>query len=156
MPVQKSDILTIPGEEKWIITPVTWKQSLKEYRKDYLCIQFTNTRAGEVEETNILFVSEELLDTFKSSKIEMTDTGFKLTVDNDYVYGQQKGNKNRFLVYHDKSRSIFQHRFIEGAMVVFSRQATDFSRKLGYGDVRVVSDMMAGLIGDKLHDFDRD
>ena len=44
MPVQKSDVLTIPGEEEWKITPVTWKQSLKEFRKDYLCIEFTNTR----------------------------------------------------------------------------------------------------------------
>lgn len=55
-----------------------------------------------------MYVSVELLDNFKSSKIERTDAGFKLTVDNDYMYGQQKGNKYRFLVYHDKSRSIFQ------------------------------------------------
>lgn len=44
MPVQKSDVLTIPGEEEWRITPVTWKQSFKEFRKDYFCIEFTNTR----------------------------------------------------------------------------------------------------------------
>ncbi|KAJ3469445.1 hypothetical protein MRS44_003510 [Fusarium solani] len=110
MPVQKSDVLTIPGEEEWRITPVAWKQSMREFRKNYLCIEFTNTRADETEKTNFLYVSEELLDNFKSSKIERTDTGFKLTVDNDYMYGQQKGNKYRFLVYHDKSRSIFQAR----------------------------------------------
>lgn len=64
--------------------------------------------AGETEKTNFLFVSEELLDNFKSSKITKTDTGFTLTADDDYLFGQQKGGKNRFLVYHDKERSIFQ------------------------------------------------
>lgn len=44
MPVQKSDVLTIPGEEEWRITPVAWKQSMREFRKNYLCIEFTNTR----------------------------------------------------------------------------------------------------------------
>ncbi|KAJ4329451.1 hypothetical protein N0V84_000086 [Fusarium piperis] len=154
MPVQKSDILTIPGEDKWRNTTISWKQSMKEQNKNYLFIEFTNTRADETEKTNFLYVSEELLDNFKSSKIEKTDTGFKLSVDDDYVYGQQKGNKNRFIVYHDKSRLIFQHRFVEGAMGAISKQATDISTKLGYGDVRIVTTTMAGLIGDRLHSWD--
>ncbi|KAI8671716.1 hypothetical protein NCS57_00647600 [Fusarium keratoplasticum] len=155
MPVQKSDVLTIPGEEEWRVTPIAWKQNMRENKKDYRCIEFTNTRADEIEETNFLFVSEELLDNFKSSKIERTGTGFKLTVDNDYLYGQRKGNKHRFLVYHDKSRSIFQHRFVEGVLTAISRQATEITAKLGYGDARVISQTIAGVIGDKLHDFDR-
>lgn len=44
MPVQKSDVLTIPGEEEWKITPVVWRQNMKEFNKDYFCIEFTNTR----------------------------------------------------------------------------------------------------------------
>ncbi|KAL2693631.1 hypothetical protein Neosp_000191 [[Neocosmospora] mangrovei] len=156
MPVQKSDVLTIPGEEEWKITTVAWMQSLKEFRKDYLCIEFTNTRADEPEKTSFLYVSEEKLDNFKSSKAERTDTGFKLTVDNDYVYGQQKGNNSRFLVYHDKWRSILQHRFVESNLAAISKQATEITTKLGYGDARVTSQMLAGFIGEKLRDFERD
>ncbi|UPK90615.1 hypothetical protein LCI18_001550 [Fusarium solani-melongenae] len=120
MPVQKSDVLTIPGEGEWRITPIAWKQNMREKKEDYRCIEFTNTRTDEIEETNFLFVSEELLDKFKSSKIERTGTGFKLMVDNDYL------------------------------------QATEITAKLGYGDARVISQTIAGVIGDKLHDFDRD
>ncbi|KAI8721278.1 hypothetical protein NCS52_00575000 [Fusarium sp. LHS14.1] len=156
MPVQKSDVLTIPGEGEWKITPVAWTQSLKEFREDYLCIEFTNTRADEPEKTGFLYVSQEFLDKFKSSKIERTDTGFKLTVDNDYVYGQQKGNNYRFLVYHDKRRSILQHRFVEGNLAAISKRATEITTKLGYGDARVTSQMLAGFIGEKLRDFERD
>ncbi|KAI1146092.1 hypothetical protein F4825DRAFT_473029 [Nemania diffusa] len=154
MPVQKSDILTIPDQGSWKSIPVTWKQSLREYNKNYLRIEFTNTRAGETEKTNFLFVSEELLDNFKSSKITKTDTGFTLTADDDYLFGQQKGGKNRFLVYHDKERSIFQHRFIEGTLTALSKQATEITAKLGYGEVKMVSSMLSGLIGDKLRPLD--
>lgn len=49
-----------------------------------------------------------MIDNFKSSKIEKAETGYKLTVDEEYLFGQQKGDKNRFLVYHDKERLIFQ------------------------------------------------
>ncbi|EHK96135.1 hypothetical protein GLAREA_07230 [Glarea lozoyensis ATCC 20868] len=151
MPVKTSDVLTIPEEGKWKSTPITWKQSFKDYNKNYLRIEFTNTRDGEAEKTNYLFVSEELLDNFKSSKIQKTDSGFKLTVDDGYVYGQQKGGKNRFLVYHDKDRPIFQHRFVEGTMVAISKQATDISAKLGYGEVKMVSSILSGIVGNKLH-----
>ncbi|KAL9076214.1 MAG: hypothetical protein Q9157_003749 [Trypethelium eluteriae] len=143
MPVQKSDGLTIPEEGEWKKIPITWTQSREDHIEDYLSIEFTNTRGihkpgqktGETEKTNFLFVSEKLLDKFKSS-IKKTDTGFKITVDDDYLFGQQKGGKNRFLVYHDKKRVIYQHRFIQGTLVAISKQAADIS---------------ANLMGDKLH-----
>lgn len=126
MPVQKSDVLTIPDEGEWQITPVCWRSRFKEYNKNYFRIEFVNTRGSqhrkwetrcmkltiftddEPEKTNYLFVSEEKVEDFKTSKIEKADTGFKLRVDDDYMFGQQKGGRARFLVYHDKEREIMQ------------------------------------------------
>ncbi|KAF4334666.1 hypothetical protein FBEOM_11499 [Fusarium beomiforme] len=151
MPVKASDVISIPEESRWILTPVVWRQKLKEYNKNYMCIEFTNTRVDEPEKTNFLFVSEEILDHFKLSKIEKTDTGYKLTVDEEYLFGQQKGGKNRFLVYYDKERAILQHRFVQGTLEVISRQATEISMKFGYGEVKMMSASMTGTIGEPLH-----
>ncbi|RBR25737.1 uncharacterized protein FIESC28_01490 [Fusarium coffeatum] len=137
MPVKESDVFTIPEEAKWIPTPVTWRQTMKEFNKTYMRIEFTNTRADEPEKTNFLFVLEEMLENFKSSKIEKTETGYKLTVDEDYLFGQQ--------------RAIFQHRFVEGTIVTFSQQATEASNKLGYGEVKMMSAIMGSQIGNKLY-----
>jgi hypothetical protein len=71
-------------------------------------MQSSYSIAKEPEKTNYLLVSEEMLENFKSPKIEKTETGHKLTVDEDYLSSQQRGDKNRFLVYHDKERVIFQ------------------------------------------------
>ncbi|KAF9770314.1 hypothetical protein IL306_012169 [Fusarium sp. DS 682] len=149
MPVKLSDVITIPEEGKWEPTPVVWKHRMREYNKNYMRIEFTNTRADEPEKTNFLFVSEEILENFKS-KIEKIETGYKLTVDIDFLFSQQKGDKNRFLVYHDKERVIFAHRFAEGTLVAISKQATEISMKLGYGEVKMVSGIIAGLVGNQL------
>lgn len=136
MAVKKEDILEIPGESEWVVTPIVWSQSRKEYNKNYYRIKFSNTRgtlkfehstaiirltsiAGAPEKENFLFVSEEKLAAFKA-KITKIDSGFKLTVDDDYQYGQQKEEVNRFLVYHDKERDIFQVRISFSRLLLFA------------------------------------
>jgi hypothetical protein len=135
MPVQNGDILEIPSADTWVKMTIKWSQDWgKEYEKNYYRVEFKNTRctlrrclqissvynaellqlrdwqllAGEPETQNLLFIAEEKVDALKTSKAQKTDSGFKVTVDKDFRYGQQKGEKNRFLVFHDNTRNIYQ------------------------------------------------
>ena len=55
----------------------------------------------------MLFIQKSKAGDFKALTQQEND-GFKLTVTDAFLYGQKKGGSNRFLVYHDKSRDIFQ------------------------------------------------
>lgn len=71
-------------------------------------LSITNSIADDTDKVAVLFVSEEKLEDFKSIKMQSTDSGPRMTVDNDFVYGQQKDGNHRFLVFHDTSRAMFQ------------------------------------------------
>jgi hypothetical protein len=56
MPVKGSDVLTIPEEAKWKPISVVWKQRFKEYNKNYMLIEFTNTRGMHETPENSQFI----------------------------------------------------------------------------------------------------
>ena len=67
------------------------------------------TTAGATEKEGVVFIQKNKADDFKNLAQKEGDE-FKVTVTDAFVYGQKKGGTNRFLVYHDTSRDIFQVR----------------------------------------------
>ena len=117
-----------------------------------------------------MFIQKNKADDFKNSAEKEGDT-FKATVTDAYLYGQKKGGSNRFLVYHDKARDIFQvchvfgkhylpfitdifkHRFVQGMISKIGSTATEMVNKLGYSDVKTLSGALEGTFGDPLKKF---
>lgn len=61
----------------------------------------------------------------------------------------------RFLVYHDKERRPYQHRFVETAIgSAVAGKAKKFAEALGQGNIAGdVSALAKNYVGDYLHDF---
>lgn len=82
--------------------------------------------------------------------------GYKLRVDSNIQYGQKNAKGElRFLVYHDKDRKPYQHRFLETALgSAAAGKAQEIAKLLGRGDVAVsVADLAKNFVGEFLRTF---
>lgn len=71
-------------------------------------------------------------------------------------YGQKNAQgEMRFVVYHDKERKPFQHRFIETALAsTLSKKANEVAAKLGQGGlVGDVTKIASNFVGDYMRTF---
>lgn len=100
--------------------------------------------AGATEKEGLMSIQKNKAGDFKNST-EKEGDAFKATVTDAYLYGQKKGGSNRFLVYHDKARDIFQvchvfgkhywpfntdifkHRFVQGMVSKIGDNATEMA-----------------------------
>ena len=116
-----------------------------------------------------IFVQQSMVDSFKGL---CSGGGFfsfscKVTVTNAFQYGQNSSKTRRFLVFHDKSRKPYQHRFIttntlgkagyftEGFVNIAGKYITGYNKNLdwglfafGYGATAVKA-----FVGDALRNF---
>ncbi|KAG8909107.1 hypothetical protein FRC02_007998, partial [Tulasnella sp. 418] len=81
---------------------------------------------------------------------------YEVTIDNKYQYGQKnKTGENRFIVYHDKERKPYQHRFIEGCLAnqaaAFAEHVVKYFGQASAGSALV--DLARTAFGDYLHDY---
>lgn len=86
-----------------------------------------------------------------------------MTIDSSFQYGQKNAQGDlRFLVYHDKERRPYQHRFIETALgSTIAKGAKKTAELLGKGVVPVdvgaittqVTTIAKQFVGDYLRDF---
>lgn len=89
--------------------------------------------------------------------------GYKMTIDSSFQYGQKNAKGDlRFLVYHDKERRPYQHRFIETALgSTIASGAKKTAELLGKGvspvDVGAITTKVTTIakqfVGDYLRDF---
>ena len=119
----------------------------------------------------MIFIQKSKADDFKKLAQKENDD-FKVTVTDAFVYGQKKGGSNRFLVYHDTTRDIFQvcshfheksrlslfadhtkHRFIQGMIAKIGDTVAEMVNKLGYTDIKLVSGALEGTFGDPLKKY---
>ncbi|KAJ2912809.1 hypothetical protein MD484_g7615, partial [Candolleomyces efflorescens] len=138
--VESGQDLLIPSLDPEAAKPycIHWKQSLGSRKADYYCVTARNITLG----TQFLF--------FIAAEFYMTSTqddpkhitkvgqllpgeGYKIKVDSELQYGQKDSAEEvRFVVYHDKNRLPYQHRFIEIAIGVGAAQAQALATHFGY------------------------
>ncbi|KAF7973431.1 hypothetical protein HWV62_15116 [Athelia sp. TMB] len=82
--------------------------------------------------------------------------GYKITVDSNLQYGQKNAaGELRFVVYHDKARKPYQHRFIETAVgSAGAGKAQEIAKSFGFGAIGDSAGNLAkSFVGDYLHTF---
>ncbi|KAL3483156.1 hypothetical protein BJX62DRAFT_86422 [Aspergillus germanicus] len=152
MPVDKNDVITLPLNTDWALQRVEWRQRLKDREAEYYNVGFTNSKDSS---TGLIFIAKENLDEFKNLAHDTNNKEhLTITVSDNFLYGQNnKDGRRRFLVYHDKGRDIFQHRFVQSALQQGFGKAEEIVRKFGYEDVNSIGDMLKGTLGDRLRSF---
>jgi len=163
-PVNNGDELLIPlyvpGEDNKPVT-VSWSQNLSNRTAQYYALIVDNATSGE--SVNFFIAAEY----YKSSTVAnpnhvtkvgqlVEGEGYKLHVDDRLQYGQKNSSGElRFVVFHDKERKPYQHRFIETALgSAGADKASKLAATFGYGGaVDLASKIGKDFIGDYLHTF---
>ncbi|CZT16280.1 uncharacterized protein RCC_02122 [Ramularia collo-cygni] len=153
MAVQLNDIIEIPASGWTDLIEIKWQQSMKQRTAKYYKVPFTNTTSGR-EQGKDLFIQEEKAEELKKLGT-VKDSKLSLPVTLDFVNGQGKDGKNRWLVYHDKSRECFQHRFSQGVLMKYMTLAQEAVEKMGYYNLKGLNEIVSGLVGDKLNAMDK-
>lgn len=155
--VQKGDLISLNLEDGKEIQ-VEWQQKLSKKKKAFKAIPFT---VKETQAKDLLFLESALEKEFLAMcKEEESDSSstYELRVTDALQYGQDsaKDTKIRFLVYHEKSDNIYQHRFMQSTKLgSFLEKAEQFSALVPkYGAMfKKFSDLSKAFIGDKLKNF---
>ncbi|KAJ5157648.1 uncharacterized protein N7482_008748 [Penicillium canariense] len=142
MGVNKGDVISVLLTPEWAIQTVEWSQRFLIYKTDYYRVSFTNaksetTQSTDPEDSGLLFIAKDRVDAFKALDMGKTDQDVcTVTVSTEFLYGQSKDGKKRFLVFHDKRLRIFQHRFMQGGIMDAMKSAQEMATKLkeGFGD----------------------
>ncbi|KAK4701372.1 hypothetical protein P7C70_g4863, partial [Phenoliferia sp. Uapishka_3] len=158
------------------LLPLEWSQRLTTHRESYYAVKATNTSQNNV--TLPMFVQKDWFDDMDNgNSIERhssRDGGsdferhilhsnaddpmldfISFTVDSKFQYGQKNGEGDlRFVVYHDRERKIYQHRFVASLLARCANDAKDVADWFGAGDVAgAVNDLARNFVGDYLHNF---
>ncbi|KAL3455668.1 hypothetical protein BJX64DRAFT_294845 [Aspergillus heterothallicus] len=129
----------------------TWRDAGEA---EYYNVDFKNTKGSNPDDSGVIFIAKEKLDTFKSLAHDKDNQGLlAVTVTSDFLYGQNKDGRKRFLVYHDRARVIFQHRFTDGAVKKVLELAQQMAQKTGHDEITAVRNLLGGTLGDKLREF---
>ncbi|KAF9035508.1 hypothetical protein BJ165DRAFT_1533505 [Panaeolus papilionaceus] len=107
-PVEAGNEVLIPlfdAEAANKLFHITWSQNLASRNADYYLVTADNVNTAPALTRTTLPVSV-------SSSLEAE--GYKLKVGSSLQYGQKNAaGELRFVVYHDKERKPYQHRFFE-------------------------------------------
>ncbi|OCH93235.1 hypothetical protein OBBRIDRAFT_337233 [Obba rivulosa] len=160
MPANKSDVLLIPAFNAEELAgkriTVKWQQTLSQKSADYYTLVVKNKSQDDAEV--VFFIAAEWYNDAHLATVASKDASgsFELKVDGMFQYGQKNAQgENRFIVYHDKGRKPYQHRFIESAL---ASKAADFTTKIagmfGYGSAAdLIHNIASAFVGDYLHTF---
>lgn len=143
-------------------TTVEWQQDMVKRSKSFKVIPFVGK---DNDASGTLFLETSLAEKFlklceedKSDNPFAASNNYKIQVTNAIQYGQDNADspKIRFLVYHDKSDNIFQHRFMQTQ--AFSSVMYSIGDKVGniptLGTyLNKVAELGKAFIGDPLREF---
>ncbi|CAE6521152.1 unnamed protein product [Rhizoctonia solani] len=169
--VNSGDVLLVPSELKSYSfgnagpRTVQWKQ-ITMRSADYYC--FTVADVTQSGQDVTFFIQKEWYDNDKSadanhiSKVAPKNANgeYEFKVDAKSQYGQvdSKG-KGRWVVYHDKGRTPYQHRFaksvLQSAGHASATQLQDLADRFGFGGVNLTGllNVVENYAGDYLHNF---
>lgn len=159
--VQKEDWISLAptkGED----TTIKWQQNLVDKTKVFKVIPFV-VKDGTASGT--LFLESGLASQFLKQCEKDGDENpfaasdnYKIQVTDAMQYGQDKADNPaiRFLVYHDKSDNIYQHRFMQtqafGSIMYKVSDKVQKIPTLGQY-LKELTDLAKGFIGDPLRNF---
>ncbi|KAK4213662.1 hypothetical protein QBC37DRAFT_387785 [Rhypophila decipiens] len=135
---------------------VEWTQNWGSKKSDtYYAVTFSN--ATKNNDPGRLFIASKYMDAFKAaSKVIDDGNVYSFKVDDKFRYGQDAAGKNRFLVLHDPSNKIFQHRFASNKKIQYATKAGDIvtgAANRGKEEVKLVTGLIASKFGDELRKF---
>ncbi|KAH8678490.1 hypothetical protein BX600DRAFT_431765 [Xylariales sp. PMI_506] len=168
-PVQAGHVLLVDEFDAGNVGPVLtvkWQQNFVARQAQYYGIEAYNKNT---EETVSLFIAAEW---YKNSTKDnsrhvskigeaIPGEGYQITIDDRFQYGQKNAEgENRFVIYHDKERTPYQHRFIETSVLsTLAKSGEGAADKicgrfgLPAGSASSVTDTVKCYIGDYLHTF---
>lgn len=163
--VNKDNYITVVPSKMEDAT-IKWQQSFTQHEKQFKVVPFIGSEDSKINGT--LFIEEGYVDAFfKMCEKDASDNPFKskdnqkVKVTDEFQYGQDSASdtKIRFLVFHDKSDNIYQHRFMK--TTAFSSVMGKVSDAIGAaGDVipfkavvDKVLDAGKAYVGDPLRNF---
>ncbi|KAF9041622.1 hypothetical protein BJ165DRAFT_1548456 [Panaeolus papilionaceus] len=164
VPVESGNEILIPlfdVEAANKLFHITWSQNLATRNADYYLVTADNITTG----TQVpCFIAAEYYKTSTSANPNhinrvgqlLPGEGCKLKVNNALQYGQKNAaGELRFVVYHDKERKPYQHRFIETAVgSATATKAQELAKSFGYGGIGdQVGNLAKNFVGDYLHTF---
>ncbi|KAF9037141.1 hypothetical protein BJ165DRAFT_1558934 [Panaeolus papilionaceus] len=163
-PVESGNEVLIPlfdAEAANKLFHITWSQSLATRNADYYLVTADNITTGTQFP---FFIAAEYYKSSTSANPNhitrvgqlLPGEGYKLKVGNSLQYGQKNAaGELRFVVYHDKERKPYQHRFIETAVGSASAtKAQELAKSFGYGAIGdQVGSLAKNFVGDYLHTF---
>ncbi|KAJ7766226.1 hypothetical protein B0H16DRAFT_1454112 [Mycena metata] len=163
-PVQSGHEILVPlfdGDSAGAPVHVNWQQNLSQRKADYYALTADNITTGE--QVPFFIAAEYYKSTTTANPNHITKVGqlvagegYKLKVDDRLQYGQKNAQGElRFIIYHDKERKPYQHRFIETAVgSATAGKAAQMAKAFGVGNVgNQIMDNFKGFIGDYLHTF---
>ncbi|KAF7973429.1 hypothetical protein HWV62_30745 [Athelia sp. TMB] len=139
--VSKGDQLLIvfPDQENEMVH-IEWQQDMSTCGADYYHLVADNITTGRQQSLFLIYKTEgmisigDVVPVFIAAEFyenrstrnpkhisrvgaKRADEGYEFTIDSNFQYGQKNASGElRFVVYHDKNRKQFQHRFIETAL----------------------------------------
>ncbi|MCJ1379936.1 hypothetical protein MMC17_003039 [Xylographa soralifera] len=153
--VTKSNVLET-NAEYLTSDPMTvqWSQKWTTRSEKYYSVVFENITQGG--ERGRLFISEKALDEFKHNPIK--DGNYVFKVDEEYQYGQANSAGNdRFLVFHNKNNTIYQHRFVRSMWLNLGHKIGEIAGDAAPGAVKnvvpAVEKQIQNMFGDPLKNF---
>ena len=134
-------------------TVIKWQQTFKKRSETFTVYTY------KIKGKNMggaLFVENKLITEF-SELITKSENGAEgLSVTEQFQYGQDKNKTFRFLVYHQSSEKMYQHRFLTNSL--FQRLMKGVSSTLGIfpnlkTEFDIIIDQGKSYLGDPLRNF---
>ncbi|KAG8718259.1 hypothetical protein FRC09_012928 [Ceratobasidium sp. 395] len=169
--VQSGDVLLVPSVQKSYsfgnLKTITWVQNLFERSAEYFV--FTVVNKSQRGQDVLFFIQKEWWDINSTSdnhisKIATKNVNgeYEFKIDAKSQYGQaDETGKNRWVVYHDKGRKPYQHRFVKSVLHSVAQSAAQgqavagiFGLDIGAVGLEGGLNRLEGIFGDYLHTFD--
>ncbi|KAJ7855347.1 hypothetical protein B0H13DRAFT_2357967 [Mycena leptocephala] len=163
-PVESGQEIMVPlfdAESAGAPVHVNWQQNMSQRKADYYALTADNITTGE--QVPFFIAAEYYKSSTKANPSHITKVGelvegegYKLKVNDRLQYGQRNPQGElRFIVYHDKERRPYQHRFIETAVgSATAGKAAEMAKAFGVGAAGdQIMDHLKCIVGDYLHTF---
>ena len=144
------------------VVTVKWRQTLMRRTHPYVQTAAAYEADGKSALFS-LFIQKDMLQRVLDQCGDRSSETCQVTVNDDYQYGQNNAKTSRFLVYHDKSRKPYQHRFINTTTIaIFGKRAQKLVNFGAFVFGSLVPKLDAGVgafnlladsVGDNLHNF---
>ncbi|KAJ7862429.1 hypothetical protein B0H13DRAFT_1900078 [Mycena leptocephala] len=151
-PVESGQEIMVPlfdAESAGAPVHVNWQQNMSQRKADYYALTADNITTGSFLHRRRVIQEQHEGEPEPHHQGRRTRRG-------RLQYGQKNAQGElRFIVYHDKERKPYQHRFIETAVgSATAGKAAEMAKAFGVGAAGdQIMDHLKAIVGDNLHTF---